>query len=46
MKASDDDDDDSLCEFSLQISSGGEVSLFFGGCVTLISNLFARGERV
>ena len=37
---------DSLCEFPLQISSGGEVSLFCGGSVTLICDPIARGERV
>ena len=34
---------DSLCEFPLQIPSGGEVSLFRGGSVTLISDPIARG---
>ena len=37
---------DSLCEFPLQIPFGGEVSLFRGGSVTLISDPIARGERV
>ena len=34
---------DSLYEFPLQIPSGGEVSLFRGGSVSLISDPIARG---